>query len=91
MSQNKPFGAFLLVAAGTGINAARGLQKGHNPFPTLLAGIAFGAICVALNDLNSARLGTMFAALFLFGSVLTNGVAIIDSVNVALKSYEKEG
>lgn len=81
------FNAFLLVAAGTTVNAVRQMQRGHNAVPTFLGGAAFGVVCVLVNDLSKSSVGTMLAALFLFSSMLTNGVALLDSVNEAIANY----
>lgn len=86
----KPFTAFLLVAAGSGMNAAAAVQNGHTPFPTILGGIVFGAICVAINDVGGGGLGTMLAAIFLLGSALTSGVRFIDSLTTAVEAYGKD-
>lgn len=89
MAQEKSFTAFLLVAAGTSMNAANGMRKGHPPFGTLLAGILFGAICVGINDLSKQNLGTLLAGVFLLSSVLVSGVPFIDSVADVAESYDK--
>ena len=81
------FSAFLIVAAGTAINASRNIQKGHNAFPTILGGIAFGTLCVGINDVTKSETGNMLAVIFLLSSFLTNGVAFLDSIVAILDNY----
>ena len=88
-TQSKPFTAFLLVAAGTSMNAVRGIQRGKSPFGTILGGLLFGTICVALNDLGKANIGTLLAGLFLLSSTLVSGVPLIDSIADAANSYNE--
>ena len=85
----KSFNAFLLVAAGTGMNAVRTIQRGKPAFGVVLGGLLFGVICVGINDVSKANLGTLLAALFLLSSSLVSGVPLIDSIADAAESYEK--
>lgn len=85
----KSFNAFLLVAAGSGMNAVRAIQRGKSPFPIILGGILFGVICVGINDLSKVNLGSLMAGLFLLSSALVSGVPLIDSIADAAESYEK--
>ena len=87
---NKSFTAFLLVAAGASMNAARAMQRGRSPMSTLLGGVVFGTICVALNDLTAKEIGTMLAGVFLLSSALASGVPLIDSLAKVANSYDKE-
>ena len=86
----KSFDAFLIVALGAGMNAVRAIQKNRSPFSIILGAVVFGAICVAINDLSKARIGTLLAGVFLLSSTLVSGVPMIDSLVAATKSYEKE-
>lgn len=83
----KPFTAFIIVGAGTGINATRQIQKGNQPFVTVLGGIVFGTICVAVNDVTSSDLGTMLAMIYLLTSVLTNGVSFMNTLTNVVENY----
>lgn len=87
MNHASPFTAFIVVGAGTGINTVRQLQRGHNAFPTIIAGVAFGTICVALNDTTGADFGTMLAIIFLLTSFLTNGVTFLDTLTKVVEAY----
>lgn len=77
---------FFIVAAGTGINAVHAVQKQSDPFPTIIGGVIFGTVCVALDTITDSKIGTMMAALFLLSSFLRNGVTIIDTVNSLINS-----
>ncbi len=86
----KSFDAFLIVALGAAMNAVRAIQKNRSPFSIILGAVVFGAICVTINDLSKARIGTLLAGVFLLSSTLVSGVPMIDSLVAATKSYEKE-
>jgi len=88
MAAKKSFTAFLLVATGCGMNAARAVQRGRSPMTILLGGIVFGTICVGLNDLSGKEIGTVLAGLFLLSSTLTAGVPLIDSFADVANSYD---
>lgn len=77
---------FFIVAAGTGINAAHAVQKQSDPFPTLMGGVIFGTLCVALDTVTDSKIGTMIAALFLLSSFLRNGVTLIDTANLLINA-----
>lgn len=79
-------GAFTAILVGTGINATHAVSKGKDPFPTLAAGVVLGTVCVGINAASGTDVGTAFAALFLLGSFLTNGVTTIDAVNAFIQS-----
>ena len=81
------FTAAIVVGAGTGINAVRQVQRNKEPFGTILAGLVFAAICVAINDASKSNLGTALAMVFLLSSILTNGVKFLDTLNKVVESY----
>ena len=80
------FGAFGMVIIGTGMNAAKDVKKGHDPFPTLLAGGMLAFFVSLIASYLDARLGTALAGLFLFGSFLTSGVEVFSSASAAVAS-----
>lgn len=82
-------GAFTLVAAGTGMNATAVVSKGRDPMGTIMAGTVLGVICVGLDSATDSTVGTAFAALFVLGSFLTNGVSTIELVNRFIQSYQE--
>lgn len=79
-------GAFTTVAVGTAINATSTVAKGKDPFPVLMAGVAFGTVCVGLDSITGSSIGTAFGAVFLLGSFLTNGVRMIETVNAVINA-----
>ena len=90
MQQGKPFIAFLLVMAGASMNALNAVRRDKPAFSILLAGIVFGTICVALNDLSKQNFGTLMAGVFLLSSALVSGVPLIDAASNVAESYNKE-
>lgn len=70
------FGAAGLAFAGVGVNTVRIVHDKRDPFPALLAGTMFVAVCVVLEAFRP-RLGVTVAAVFLLGSVMTNGAQTI--------------
>lgn len=79
-------GAFTTVAVGTGINATSAVVHGKDPFSTLAAGVVLATVCVGINSATGSNIGTAFAALFLLGSFLTNGVTTITTVDRFINS-----
>lgn len=81
-----PASAFFIVILGASMNAFVASGRGGNAATIMAGGAAFGIACVAINEGTKSDAGTMFAALFLLSSFLTNGVKIVNAANAIVKS-----
>lgn len=80
--------AFPIALVGTGINAVHNVTQGKDPFPTLIAGTAFGVLCVGVNTASSSSVGTLISSVFLLSAFLTNGVTLLTLIQQGLSGIQ---